>query len=192
MIELILLTLIEKQEELEESLKALVTQNNDLIELLKKANIKIPHFVAPKLLSFIVAVHDDKKNKAYENVKNKSITQESKTCQTPQEKTNGKSSNQQSNFIKTPNSNDGPDAGCLSKSQLKVVSELNEVQSFGSVDLIPVTNSPKNDLRTHEKPVKNFVEITPLPNESFEIIPKQPEKSFNLQLKEQPKTQGRK
>lgn len=171
-----------------------MTQNNDLVELLKKANVKVPHFVSPKLLSFIITVNDDKTSSTYENVENKSNIQDIQTYQTPQNKNNGESNDETPNvhnkYLKSTNSCDSPDTRFRSKSQLNILPELTEVQSFGSVDLIPVTNSPKPELKIHEKPVKNFVEITPLLNDQFEMTSTQPEKPSTLQLKEHPKLQG--
>lgn len=70
--------------------------------------------------------------------------------------------------------------------KLNAVPELKEVQSFGSVDLIPVSSATKQDPKVHEKPVKNFVEITPLISGQNESISKKAEKSDDVPA-QQPK-----
>lgn len=169
---------IETQEELEESIKALVSQNNNLVELLEKSNIKVPHFVGPKLLSFIVTVHDAKPHDENEKIQNKSI------IATTQETLPNDNENETNKVIeKLPLGgkqleNGSTECNLLeqsvktqtkcqlateSKSLSNTLPELKDVQSFGSVDLIPVKTTSKPDFKVHEKPVNNFVEITPLP-----------------------------
>lgn len=180
----------ETQEELEESLKALVLQNNNLVELLEKANVKVPHFVGPKLLSFIVTVHDAKANDENEKIENESITSNSITThQTPQPKSDGKNVDGTQKLSqpipdavckKSDNSLEKAEEKSPSKSQLTILPELKDVQSFGSVDVIPVTSSSKPELKVHEKPVKNFVEITPLLSGQNEKTSTSPDKSCDL------------
>lgn len=201
----------ETQEELEQSLKSLVSQNNNLVELLKKSNIKVPHFVGPKFLSYIVSVHDaepsescDEKEKSQKN-ENKLATSDEfnqkQSYQSPQTKSNVKSNeviqspiqiNKESYGNKIVNQPENYDPKSLPKSQLNILPEIKEVQSFGSVDLIPVTtDSTRSELKVHEKPVKNFVEITPLLNNHNDKVPTQPEKTCDLPpLKESSNIQG--
>lgn len=54
---------------MEESLKALIIRNNDLLDLLSKAGIEVPPFIGPKLLRCVVAVQ---KSVSDENNANKS------------------------------------------------------------------------------------------------------------------------
>lgn len=62
----------ESVEELEESLKALIIRNNELLNLLQKASIEVPPFTGPKLLRCIVTVYKKKDAKAnHENNPNK-------------------------------------------------------------------------------------------------------------------------
>lgn len=181
------------------------------MELLEKANIKVPHFVSPKLLSFIVNVHDEKPND--ENEKNTSNS--APTHQTPQKDCEKSGTNgviqkipptklgpcgkEKSDSLSKPDeklqypTKSQNQAQPQPKSQLDTLPELNEVQSFGSVDLIPVTSSSKPDPKVHEKPVKNFVEITPLPsNQPNESALSKPETSCELaQPKESSNVQGR-
>lgn len=199
---------IETQEELEESLKALVSQNNDLVELLQKSNIKVPHFAGPKFLSFIVAVHDAEKtdeNEKCDKNDNKLATSNGANQNQPYQKPQTKSNVKISNVLSKPvqinkelndkkiTNPDGCDSKSLSKSQRTILPELKEVQSFGSVDLIPVTSDAKrSDLKVHEKPVNNFVEITPLLNNQNEKVPTQLEKTCDpsSHLKESSTIQG--
>lgn len=166
-----------------------------MIELLEKANIKVPHFVGPKLLSFIVTVHDDDdatesdndeiqkcpgkvvdkstskllqkksqnqiecktKSKASEVIEKAQIHSPQKLDRTPQPKQKPHQQQPHQKQQDNTSQNAQPDH------QLNNLAELKEVQSFGSLDLIPVSNALTSDAkRTHEKPVKNFVEITPL------------------------------
>lgn len=172
---------LETQEELEESLKALVSQNNDLVELLQKANIKVPHFVGPKFVSFIVAVHDTDRSDENNKVVNKPLTiNQSNEINKNQPQTkwnvnhdpvqvkidlNGTKSVHNSSKTRS-------DLESHPKTHLNLLPELKEVKSFGSVDLIPVNNDlSRSELKVHEKPVKNSVEITPLVNNQNEKIP---------------------
>lgn len=201
---------IETQEELEESLKALVSQNNDLVDLLQKANIKVPNFVGPKCLSFIITVHDVKPTAKIDEIKkiDNKITnpnasaQNNNLIQKLQEKSKVgtvelienplSSNNKEINHKKTISDIEHSESKSLSKSQLKILPELKEFQSFGSVDLIPVNNLSKPELKVHGKPVKNSVEITPLvTNQNEKVAGKQPEKSYDsIQLKEPSNLQG--
>lgn len=186
----------ETQEELEESVKSLVAQNNNLVELLEKAKIKVPQFVGPKFLSFIVTVHDAKSNDENEqNHNNSVVTTNQQTSQKNGEhetKDEIKKTTQiiehLDNVSNECNSQNKPNA--LGQSQQQCQSQpkplsnslpdLKEVQSFGSVDLIPVTSASKLDLKVHEKPVNNFVEITPLPEAQIEKSPTKSDTSSNL------------
>lgn len=203
--------IVETQEELEESVKALVCRNNNLVELLEKANVKVPHFVGPKLLSFIVTVHDDDGDDdpaepyANESSKRPSKTTDKKTasdlCEKSQNPNECKSKNQTTKVLENLPATDRPSyeksntntlqsQNEMSQQQLQqrnqkqqgtalrsshsdlqagTLAELKEVQSFGSLDLIPVSNTTKSDPKTHEKPVKNFVEITPLISDGPQI-----------------------
>lgn len=160
--------------------------------MLEKAKIKVPHFVGPKLLSFIVTVHDAKPND--ENEKNQSnsvVTTIQLTSQkngerktkeeiqkTPQVIENLDSGSNECNTHKKPiakvESQQQPQCQSQPMPLSNSLPELKEVQSFGSVDLIPVTISSKLDLKVHEKPVNNFVEITPLLGEKIEKSPTKP------------------
>ncbi|XP_031620562.1 putative uncharacterized protein DDB_G0282133 [Contarinia nasturtii] len=173
-------SILKTQEELEGSIKILVEQNNDLVELLEKSNIKVPHFIVPKFFSFIISVYEAKSNKKNDTKEKREIVDIKSTNshapnenvlnkRSPEKKSKNKSNktvqspaknNKETIEEKTVESIDNYGAKTLPKSQLNI--ELNEVQSFGSVDLIPVTNSSKPEMKIHEKPVKNFVEITPL------------------------------
>lgn len=187
---------LETQEELENSVKALVTQNNKLVELLEKANVRVPHFDAPKLISFIVTVHDDEthdkndKNDKNNKIENKCIVQQTAACQAVSAKRSDdkpnevvlKQSNRKPESISTKLTN-GTHAEAQPKVQIKILPELKEVtevQSFGSLDLIPVTNSSRPELKVHEKPVNNFVEITPLLSKHDEKVPTHSDKTCEL------------
>lgn len=173
-----------------------MSQNNNLLELLEKANIKVPHFVKPKLLSFIITVHDSKEENdenANANVTNK-VDASSKS--TPKSELDGKN---EVNQTKPPNEqeangdkNTDLNGKTTPKSQLNALPELKEVQSFGSVDLIPVSSSSIPELKVHEKPVKNYVEITPLLSNQNEKVLTKPETTYDsVQLKEQSNIQGK-
>lgn len=185
----------ETQVELEESVKALVTQNDSLLDLLEKSNIKVPQFVAPKLFSFIVAVNDAKQNdgKIANDETKVDSTAKRDTYQISPNKSENQSKPSEEVIDKLPVKNqtcdktiehpvndksNGQNASQIQ--QLNTLSELKEVQSFGSVDLIPVTNSSKSELKVHEKPVKNFVEITPVLSNQNETIPSKPDKSIEI------------
>lgn len=145
----------------------------------------MPHFVGPKFLSFIVAVHDTDRSDGKETndkVANKPLTTKQANeinKNQPQTKSNVKSKAEihdpvQVNGTKTiiNSSENRSDLKSNTKSQLTLLPELKEVKSFGSVDLIPVTSDlSRPELKVHEKPVKNFVEITPLVNTQNENIP---------------------
>lgn len=111
---------------------------------------------------------------------------EASASETPQSKTDSKndvaqkaSQNEEKQNGNLPNI---MDVKSISKPQLP---ELKEVQSFGSVDLIPVSSTSVSDIKVHEKPVKNFVEITPLPNKQTDKTHSKSESSCELvQLKE--------
>lgn len=191
--------LTETQEELEESLKALVSQNNNLVELLEKANIKVPHFVGPKLLSFIITVHESQANDENENanIENKTDISTRTVCEKSQSKPENENELIQKKSQNDTESNGHTDVDLLKKSngtsinQPNILPEIKEVQSFGSVDLIPVSSSSVIELKVHEKPVKNFVEITPLPSNQSENVHSKPEKTGDLvQSKEQANHQG--
>lgn len=176
-------SILETQEELENSVKALVTQNNKLVELLEKANVSVPHFDVPKSISFIVTVHDDKTNDKTDQIQNKCTVQQNaafekgsdnKSNEVTLNQSNGK---QETNATKSTN---GIDAETQPKAQMNILPELKEVQSFGSVDLIPVTNTSPPELKLHGKPVNNFVEITPLISKQNEKVPTQSEKACEL------------
>lgn len=185
--------------ELEESLKALVEQNTNLVELLEKANIKVPHFAEPKLLSFIITVHDSKTkdNNQNENAENK---MEIKTIVAVEAAPQPKSDNRNVVIQKQPpngHQTKSTDSSCVAdgktvpKLQLNALPKKQDVQSFGSVDLIPVTSSSIPELKVHEKPVKNFVEITPLMGGQNEKVPTTSETSCDLiQMKKQPISEG--
>lgn len=191
--------LTETQEELEESLKALVSQNNNLVEQLEKANIKVPHFVGPKLLSFIITVHESQANDENENanIENKTDNSTRTVCETSQSKPENKTELIQKKSQNDTESNGHTDVDSLKKSDgtsnpPNILPEIKEVQSFGSVDLIPVSSSSVPELKVHEKPVKNFVEITPLPSNQTENVHSKPEKTGDLiQSKEQASHQGK-
>lgn len=184
--------------ELEKSVKVLV-------ELLEKSNIKVPNCVGPKLFNNLSeSVHDENKKCENETV-NKSSSNECKVspnnteCKTntPNEMTVKLSTNNQISYKKPQvnlpekqnekrqiqtqqkqiQSQQIQHEATKQKSQLNTLPDLKEVQSFGSVDLIPVSNATKQDPKVHEKPVKNFVEITPLISAQNENISKKPEKS---------------
>lgn len=164
----------------------------------------MPHFIVPKFFSFIITVHDSNSK----NETEKCETNESKTknLNRPNENkshkksSSNKSKNKCNKIVKNAAKNnnetiekktvdpiENSEKIHLQKTQLNI--ELKEVQSFGSVDLIPVTNTTKSELKVHEKPVKNFVEITPLVNSQNEKAPL--EKSCGLvQQKEQSSSQG--
>lgn len=184
--------IVETQEELEESVKILSSQNNKLAELLEKANIKVPHFVGPKLLSFIISAHDQDAAKTPDNDENekcKSETFENATPTKPKMSSNKTESNKTEEVTENLSTNEQTSCNkpqaklsaiqqgeqqkpqeakqpkSQSNHQLNTLPELKEVQSFGSVDLIPVpSNTSRPDYKLHENPVKNFVEITPLVN----------------------------
>ncbi|XP_055325067.1 mucin-3A-like [Sitodiplosis mosellana] len=192
-------SIFKTQDELEASLKALVSQNNDLVELLQKSNIKVPHFVEPKFLSFIVSVHgaerSDEEEKSDKDA-SKSATSNELNQNQPQTKSNVKPKeviqnpvqiNKELNGTKTTNSSESSDSKSLPKTQLNISPVLNEVQSFGSVDLIPVSSdSSRPEFKMHEQPVKNFVEITPLLNNQNEKLSLQSEKSIDLPKRKEP------
>lgn len=176
------------------------------MELLKKSNIKVPHFVGPKFLSYIVSVHDadssessDEKEKSQKD-DNKSVNSNQKQpYQNPQTKSNIKCNEVIQSPIQISRESNGnkisiqPESSKpIPKSQLNVLPEIKEVQSFGSVDLIPVTtDSTRSELKIHEKPVKNFVEITPLLNNQNDKVSIQTEKICDLPpLKESSNIQG--
>lgn len=170
----------------------------------------MPHFVSPKFLSFIVSVHDaeqrDDKQKSEKN-DNKSATSngvnQKKPYQKPQSRANSKTEviqnsvqiSKEPNGIKATNPSKSPESSepkYIPKGKLTILnSELKEVQSFGSVDLIPVTNASRPELKVHEKPVKNLIEITPLLNNQNEKTPIQAEKFNDLSPpKDSSKIQG--
>lgn len=149
----------------------------------------MPHFAGPTLLSNNIskaAPHNG--DKKYENgTVNKSTPKE---CEVSQNNTTCRTKEAKEVTVSPLKSNnrkscDNPEANSSAKIQVQAqqkqiqpqqtqhgitnqkphsttLSELKEVQSFGSVDLIPVSNTAKQDPKVHEKPVKNFVEITPL------------------------------
>lgn len=188
------------------------------MELLEKANVKVPHFVGPKLLSFIVNVHDATESKDNENEKCDSKTVNASTkkiFKTSQSKSEGKSCETKERIEKLPLNNqtsyDKLTANSPEKqkgktqpkaqlqqqqqqlkqkthlqqqkpqcnSQLSNIPEVKEVQSFGSVDLIPVSNESISEPKIHEIPVKNFVEITPLISDQNDRISTTQEKFEN-------------
>lgn len=54
----------------------------------------------------------------------------------------------------------------------KKLPELSEIKTFGSVEVIPVTNATKFEIKMHQQLIKNTVEITPvLPDPSFNTPP---------------------
>lgn len=163
-------------------MKALVKQNNNLVELLEKANIKVPHFVGPKLLSFIVTVHDSKINDGNENLNNKDATVSATSIErnndnVKNEKCNKNEQQNQIQFSSGEVLNGEKDTNVLNESNLPsnalniLTEELGEIKKFGSVDVIPVTNSSKFELKQpHKQPVKNSVEITRLVSNTEKII----------------------
>lgn len=197
----------ETQLELEKSVKILV-------ELLEEANIKVPHFVGPKLPNKISETVQDENKKSENETVNESTPKECKEsqnntkCKTnkttevtvklvisnrlPHEKLqvnspekqnkNQQTQSQQQEQIQPQHTQHDT---TKQKPQLNTLPELKEVQSFGSVDLIPVSNATKHDPKVHEKPVKNFVEITPLISSRNENISKKTENDIPDQL--QPK-----
>lgn len=158
------------------------------MELLEKENITVPHYVQPKFLSFIITVHDKEEKKDENANEHPAKRLDASTSETPQSKTDSKndvaqipSQNEEKQNGNLPNI---MDVKSISKPQLP---ELKEVQSFGSVDLIPVSSTSVSDLKVHEKPVKNFVEITPLPNKQTDKTHSKSESPCELvQLKEKP------
>lgn len=163
------------------------------MELLEKENITVPHYVQPKFLSFIITVHDKEEKKDENANEHPAKRLDASTSETPQSKSDSKndvaqmpSQNEEKQNGNLPNI---MDVKSISKPQLP---ELKEVQSFGSVDLIPVSSTSVSELKVHEKPVKNFVEITPLPNKKTDKTHSNSESPCELvQLKEkQTKIQG--
>lgn len=131
-------------------------------------------------------MHDDKASDKRNKVESKSVIQTNSVYQASEQNSNHKSneaiinlsnSKQEINGIKL---SENTDAKLQPKSQLNILPELKEVQSFGSVDLIPVTNQSKPELKVHEKPVNNFVEITPLVNKPNENALSQSDKLCEL------------
>lgn len=162
--------------------------------MLQKANIDVPHFTKPKLLSFIITVHDSKENDENENKSSEQKMANAKTKGTSETsqsnakneviQTQAQQDEQQSNGSTNANLPNNVDGKAAAKPKLP---ELKEVQSFGSVDLIPVSNSSVPELKVHEKPVKNYVEITPLPSSQNDKVISKPEITCDLvPLKEQP------
>lgn len=162
----------------------------------------MPHFVGPKFLSFIVAVHDT--DRSDEKEKNNKVTNKPLTTNQsneinknqPPTKLNVKSTpvihdpiqvhkeiNDTKTIINSSDSKSSP------KTQLNLLPELKEVKSFGSVDLIPVSSDlSRSELKVHEKPVKNFVEITPLVNNQNEKIPTHAETAVDDSSKQKEST----
>lgn len=164
-------SLLETQEELEESLKALVSRNNCLVQLLEKCNVKAPPFIGPKLLSYIVTIHDDIRqcdeevNKISKSI-NKSIS-----------KPKNKNCNNNNNVSVSPNKNlklvkdVAKRKSSLLNGQKKSDSDnklpnislaIPEIQKIGSVEIIPVSKSSNSEIKPHDQPIKNSVQITPL------------------------------
>lgn len=136
-------------------------RNNDLLELLKNANIKVPPFIAPKLLSCIVTVH---------NEQNQSILNDTESC----DKTGLNEKSVQSSQIVQKKKVTESEAAKQSqqivqrtdeksdKSDIQTHKEFNindsrQIKKNGSNDVLPVANASKCS-----KPVQNSVEITPL------------------------------
>lgn len=167
----------------------------------------MPHFIRPKLLSNICITVHDKNATEPENDENKKFENETvnkstpKICKTLQNKTKCNthktaemivelSTNNRKSYDKplaiSPEKQNGKllsqpqHETTQQKPQLNTLPELKEVQSFGSVDLIPVSNATKQDPKVHEKPVKNFVEITPLIRGQNENSSTKPEKSTDV------------
>lgn len=154
----------------------------------------MPHFAGPTLLSNNVskAAHDDDKNCENETI-NKSTP---KQCEVSENNGTCRTNEAKEVTVKLSTNNRKPEANppeeiqvqaqqkqiqpqhqtqygiTNQKPQSNTLSELKEVQSFGSVDLIPVSNATKQDPKVHEKPVRNFVEITPLISAQNEDISK--------------------
>lgn len=157
----------ETQEELEDSVKALLQQNSDLVGLLEKANIKVPYFAAPKVLSFIITVHGPKVTTNNANADktpdaNASIEQNSNKCDN---RTTDKNDTNKSKKSPDTSASNGPKQSGMSTEKAQsshILPDEGETKKFGSVEVIAVTNSSQFELKPHEQPVKNSVEITPL------------------------------
>lgn len=189
------------------------------MELLEKANIKVPHFVGPKLLNSISITVRDKNATESNDDENKKCSSETvnkstpEICKTSKNKTECKTNEPTEVIVELSTNNQTPydklqanspekqndklpaqpqqkqvqqqqqqlqHEIAKQKPQLNTLPELKEVQSFGSVDLIPVSNATKQDPKVHEKPVKNFVEITPLISAQNEKISAKSEKSDDV------------
>lgn len=147
-------------------------RNDSLVELLQKSNILVPHFVEPKFLSFIIAVHDERTDEKKDNAA--SSAADDKICDSVPEALQFAASKPSVNISKSEN---GPPVA-IANDELptnqpgKKLPELSEIKKFGSVEVIPVTNATKFEVKMHQQLIKNTVEITPLlPDPGFNTPP---------------------
>lgn len=155
-------------------MKTLVKQKDELVALLEKANVKVPYYVAPKALSFIVTVHDSEKSPNDANGDQLADSNASPTKHNSVEcdsQTIGKVAGDTS---KPPINSNAADVNKANGSAAHASSEQNqtktlhilpdegEIKKFGSVDVIAVANGSQLEPKPHEQPVKNSVQITPV------------------------------
>lgn len=131
----------------------------------------MPQFAGPKLLSFIVSVHntnfDIDKNDSLFNKKTVKLV---KSSQPILHKDDSKSIE----LARAPN---------IGGTNAKTVFPI-DIQSFGSVDLIPVSNSSCQENKV-PKAVNNFVEITPLQLQNGKKLMKVDKQCDSLQTNKQ-------
>lgn len=132
----------------------------------------MPHFVEPKFLSFILAVHDGKTDEKKDD-ENSSGADDNICDSMPQipqfgasKQSDKKSNSEKGKPIATAN-DESP-----TNQPVKKLPELSEIKKFGSVEVIPVTNATKFEIKMHQQLIKNTIEITALlPDPSFNTPP---------------------